>query len=89
MLLSILPYCLNFLSVPESPEPTLYLTSIATSPIIRSQTSSAPNLKPGLKSLHVSSKILITVYSKYFPNWALSRYQNLKKGKKSNRILGL
>ena len=28
-------------------------------------------------------------YSKYFPNWALSRYQNLKKGKKSNRILGL
>ena len=28
-------------------------------------------------------------YAKYFSNWALSRYENLKKGNKSNRILGL
>ena len=28
-------------------------------------------------------------YAKYFTNWALSRYQNLKEGKKSNKILGL
>ena len=28
-------------------------------------------------------------YAKYFTNWALSRYQNLKKGNKTNRILGL
>jgi squalene-hopene/tetraprenyl-beta-curcumene cyclase len=28
-------------------------------------------------------------YAKYFTNWALSRYQNLKKGNKTNKILGL
>jgi len=28
-------------------------------------------------------------YAKYFSNWALSRYQNLKEGNKTNRILGL
>ena len=28
-------------------------------------------------------------YAKYFSNWALSRYDNLKKGKKINRVLGL
>ena len=28
-------------------------------------------------------------YAKYFTNWALSRYQNLKEGKKFNKILGL
>ena len=28
-------------------------------------------------------------YAKYFTSWALSRYQNLKKGKKNNRVLGL
>ena len=27
-------------------------------------------------------------YAKYFTNWALSRYKNLKEGKKSNKILG-
>ena len=28
-------------------------------------------------------------YAKYFTNWALSRYKNLKEGNKTNRILGL
>ena len=28
-------------------------------------------------------------YAKYFTNFAISRYRNLKKGNKSNRILGL
>jgi squalene-hopene/tetraprenyl-beta-curcumene cyclase len=28
-------------------------------------------------------------YAKYFTNWALSRYQNLKSGNKTNIILGL
>ena len=28
-------------------------------------------------------------YAKYFTNLALSRYQNLKKGNKTNRIFGL
>ncbi len=28
-------------------------------------------------------------YAKYFTNWALSRYRNIKNGNKTNRILGL
>ena len=28
-------------------------------------------------------------YAKYFPCWALSRYQNIKKNKKTNQNLGL
>ena len=28
-------------------------------------------------------------YAKYFPVWAISKYYNLKKGKRSNRINGL
>jgi len=28
-------------------------------------------------------------YAKYFTSWALSRYVNLKKGNKNNRIMGL